>query len=137
MRQVDDLGETALIGRREIGDIDAVLRAAQRRHQRDKQHGRAIVPRIQVARIANLPENRHQSPHGNLPNREVSERIASYPLRNKLLSKRRHILICDSLASLRSPAGALGEADQREPRHSRREAAFLFERQVSGAVNSG
>lgn len=58
MRQIDDRGEIALVGGGEIGDIDAVLGPAPRRHQRDEQHRRAIVPGVDLARIVNLAGGR-------------------------------------------------------------------------------
>lgn len=92
MRQIDDLGEGALIGGGEIGDIDASLGPAQRRHQGDEQHRRAIAPGVDVARIVNLAENRDESLHGSLPK--------SRSLLNESFSTSRAMPLCSSAIPL-------------------------------------
>src|SRR5205814_3974969 len=63
----NDLGEFVGVGGSKIGDIDTRLRPAQSRRQRDKQHCRKIVPRIEVTRVAHLVENRNRCIHRGSP----------------------------------------------------------------------
>ena len=79
MRQIDNPPKLFLMGRREIGNVHAGLRAAQHRNQGDEQHGRTIVPRIHVARIVNLTQNGKQHSHRSLPR---SGRFLKNPVRN-------------------------------------------------------
>jgi len=76
--QVDDSGKKIFVGRREIRDLDATLRPTQSRRQRNEQHCRQIMTRVQVERIANLAENRNEWFHQRLPsNQEASEESIS------------------------------------------------------------
>ena len=79
VRKLDDFRQTVFVGRGEIGDVHATPRPAQSRSQGDEQHCRQIVPRIQVPRVANLPEYRNQRRHHRLrSNREApSESIST------------------------------------------------------------
>jgi hypothetical protein len=78
VRQVDDCGKKIFIGRREIRNLDATLRATQSPRQRNEQHRRQIMADVRVARIANLAENRNQRFHQSLPsNQEASEESIS------------------------------------------------------------
>src|SRR5208283_3353093 len=71
VRQVDDLRQLGLVGGGEIGDVDAGLGPAQSRRERNEQHRRQIVARVEVARIADLAKNRDQClQYGPPPNQE-------------------------------------------------------------------
>src|SRR5438445_4954714 len=67
MAKINDLGEFVGVGGSKIGDIDTRLRSAQSRRQRDEQHCRKIVPRIEVTRVAHLIENRNRCIHRGSP----------------------------------------------------------------------
>src|SRR6266704_1170959 len=67
MAKINDLGEFVGVGGSKIGDIDTRLRPAQSRRQRDEQHCRKIVPRIEVTRVAHLIENRNRCIHRGSP----------------------------------------------------------------------
>src|SRR5439155_13736638 len=67
MAKINDLGEFVRVGGSKIGDIDTRLRPAQSRRQRDEQHCRKIVPRIEVTRVAHLVENRNRCIHRGSP----------------------------------------------------------------------
>ena len=60
MRQVDDLRQLGLVGGGEIGNVDAGLGPTQSRRERNEQHRRQIVTRVEVARIAHLVKNGDQ-----------------------------------------------------------------------------
>src|SRR5271166_3562297 len=90
MRQIDDLGKARLIGAAEIGNVDATLRPAQSRHQGNEQHRRAIMPRVNVTRIAYLAKDGNKRFHRSPSNQEAFSRIAFYLARNT------RIVICDS-----------------------------------------
>jgi len=66
VRQIDNLRKIVFVGGGEIRNIHAGLRPAQRRHQSDEQHRCATMPRVHVARIANLTKNGKQSLHQSL-----------------------------------------------------------------------
>ena len=65
--KIDDLGKLVLVGGSKIGNINARFRPAQSRRQRNEQHRRQIMPRIEVARVADLTENRDDCFHLGSP----------------------------------------------------------------------
>src|SRR3984957_13223694 len=97
MLKIDDLGKLSLVGGSKIGDIDARLRSTQGCRQPNEQHRRDIVPRIEVARVANLTENRNKRFHPGSPK-------SGKPLKNPLL-----LLMQQRSTHLRFPYPQAGE----------------------------
>ena len=67
VRQVDDSGNSVFVGGGEIGNVDAGLGPTQSRRERNEQHRRQIVTRVEVARIAHLAKNGDQRLQYRLP----------------------------------------------------------------------
>src|SRR5260370_18642425 len=79
MAKIADRGQLTLVGGNKIGNIDARLRPAQRRRQRNEQHRRKIGLCVVVTRVANCSENRDQRFHPGSPEsgKPSSEPISS------------------------------------------------------------
>jgi hypothetical protein len=67
MAQIDDLGRSASLTEAKSANIHAGFRPAQSRDERDEQHWRAFVPRVEITRIANLAQNGNQRFHQEPP----------------------------------------------------------------------
>src|SRR5712691_1479621 len=67
MAKINDLGKLVLVSGSKIGEIDTRFRPAQSRRQRNEQHCRKIMLRVEVTRVANFTENRNEGFHPGSP----------------------------------------------------------------------
>jgi hypothetical protein len=128
--QIDNLGQFVFIGGSKISKIHAAFRLAQSRDENNEQHRRQIVPRVEIARIANLTQISNQRFPQDLPNQEALSRIGFSRSRNT------RMFICDSPARPCDPAQRRIGASRRRPCYARRRGRHNCPRAI-GAGETG